>query len=57
VHYLGFARAGWTAASHALAQELAATQPTGKHWRANGLRLLDLTQVDQDLTAWAAGSR
>lgn len=57
VHYLGFARAGWTAASHALAQELSVSLPTDKHWRVTGMRLLDLAQVDQDLTAWAAGLR
>jgi hypothetical protein len=57
VYFLGFARAGWTVASQALAQELTASPPTDKHWRVNGMRLLDLAQVDQDLTAWAAGSR
>jgi AAA+ ATPase superfamily predicted ATPase len=53
VYYLGFARAGWTDASHAFAQEVTSAPPTGKNWRACGMRLLDLTQVDQDLTAWA----
>ena len=52
VYHLGFARDGWTPASHAFAQNLAATQPAGKNWRVTGMRLLDLAQVDQDLTAW-----
>ena len=52
VYYLGFARAGWTPASHAFAQEVNSAPPTGKNWWACGMRLLDLTQVDQDLAAW-----
>ncbi len=52
VYHLGFARAGWTDASHAFAQEVTSVPPTGKNWRACGMRLLDLTQVDQDLAAW-----
>lgn len=52
VYQLGFARAGWTPASHAFAQDLAATQPAGKNWRVTGMHLLDLAQVDQDLAAW-----
>ena len=52
VYHLGFARAGWTDASHAFAQEVISVPPTGKNWRACGMRLLDLTQVDQDLAAW-----
>jgi len=51
VYYLGFARAGWTDASHAFAQEIASAPPTGKNWRTLDMRLLDLTQVDQDLAA------
>lgn len=54
VHYLGFARAGWTAASQAFAQELSTARPTDTHWRVTGMQLLDLTQVDQNLAAWAA---
>ena len=52
VYHLGFAREGWTPASHAFAQDLAAIQPAGKNWRVTGMRLLDLAQVDQDLAAW-----
>ena len=52
VYQLGFARDGWTPASHAFAQDLAATHSAGKNWRVTGMRLLDLAQVDQDLAAW-----
>ncbi|MFZ1241747.1 MAG: hypothetical protein WAV66_20660, partial [Anaerolineae bacterium] len=54
VYYLGFARYGWTAASHAFAQEIADSPPGGKNWRALGMRLLDLSQVDRDLAAWVS---
>jgi AAA+ ATPase superfamily predicted ATPase len=54
VYYLGFARAGWTDASHACAQEVASAPPTGKNWRALGMRLLNLAQVDHDLTTWVS---
>lgn len=54
VYYLGFARAGWTAASHAFAQEVANTPPAGKNWHALGMHLLDLAQVDHDLGTWVS---
>ncbi len=54
IYYLGFARAGWTPATHAFAQEMARIPPSGKNWRAAGLRLLDLAQVDRDLAAWVS---
>jgi AAA+ ATPase superfamily predicted ATPase len=53
VYYLGFARAGWTEQSMALAQELTASKATGKNWRVVGVKLLDLSQVDQDLGVWS----
>lgn len=52
VMYLGFARDGWTEASHATAQDIGSSQPDDKNWRTYGMRLLDLPQVDQDLAAW-----
>lgn len=50
--YLGFARDGWTEASHAYAQDIGSSQPAGKNWRTTGMRFLDLPQGDQDLAAW-----
>jgi len=55
VYYLGFARASWTPASHAFAQEVTSVPPSGKNWRACGMRLLDLAQVDHDLGVWVSG--
>lgn len=54
VYYLGFARDGWTEQSLALAEEVTATKATGRNWRVSGMKLLDLSQVDQDLNAWTA---
>lgn len=54
VVYLGFARAGWTAASHEFAQGVASAAPAGKNWRTIGMHLLDLAQVDHDLSAWVS---
>jgi uncharacterized protein len=54
VYYLGFARAGWTAAAHAFAQEVANAPQAGANWRVLGMRLLDLAQVDHDLGTWVS---
>ena len=53
VTYLGFARGGWTDASHEFAQEVARSQAGGKNWRAVSMRLMDLSQIDQDMAGWA----
>lgn len=54
VHYLGFARGGWTEAAQAFAQELSTRGGQGKNWETVGMTLLDLARVDQDLAAWSA---
>jgi hypothetical protein len=54
IYYLGFARAGWTPASYAFAQEVTSVPLSGKNWRTLGMRLLDLAQVDHDLAAWVS---
>jgi AAA+ ATPase superfamily predicted ATPase len=53
VYYLGFARGGWTNAAHAFAEEIPATVTAGDNWQADGMKLLDLDQIDQDLAAWS----
>lgn len=54
VSYLGFARGGWTQGSVEFALRLAAKPPIGANWRAEGMRLLDLQQIDEDLAHWEA---
>jgi len=53
VYYLGFARGGWTDAAHAFAQEISNVKEKDRNWKIAGMTLLDLTEVDQDLTNWA----
>lgn len=52
IYYLGFARGGW------LRQEAAITfahelNSKGENWQSVGMQLLNLEQVDNDLTRWA----
>lgn len=54
VYYLGFARAGWSDSAQSLARELTTTQSGGKNWHIQGMKLLDLPQVDRDLAEWIA---
>ena len=52
VFYLGFSREGWTSAAHAFAEELNTTEQQNKNWSVAGMELLDLEQIDQDLSTW-----
>lgn len=54
VYYVGFAAGGWTKESRALAQELTKNgKGKSKNWEPAGVRLMDLEEVDNDLTRWA----
>ncbi|NLG99543.1 MAG: ATP-binding protein [Chloroflexi bacterium] len=53
VHYLGFARGGWSREAQAFAKAFGQTRTQGENWNAAGLSLLDLSQVDQDLKDWS----
>ena len=50
VYYLGFSRSGWSQTAPALAEAL-----TGNFadWEVVGAELVDLEQVDRDLTSWS----
>jgi AAA+ ATPase superfamily predicted ATPase len=52
VYYLGFARVGWTKDAHAFANEISDSGVKGENWESTGIALLDLNQIDKDLTAW-----
>ena len=52
VFYLGFARGGWTQGASEFAQAVTAKPPRGDNWVAEGMRLLDLKQIDEDLVHW-----
>jgi AAA+ ATPase superfamily predicted ATPase len=52
VYYLGFARQGWTDSARQLASQVASGNWKGENWRAVGMQVLDLDQVDEDLATW-----
>ncbi len=52
VIYLGFARGGWTQEASRFAQAITTSPPNGGNWVAEGMRLLDLQQIDDDLVRW-----
>ena len=52
VHYVGFARSGWTPAAQRYADRSFTRELKGPNWQVTGLRLLNLDQVDADLAAW-----
>lgn len=54
IYYLGFASAGWTAKAEEQAEKVALADTQGKRWQVVGVKLLDLAQVDADLTTWTA---
>lgn len=53
VHYLGFARGGWSRAARSYAQSLGNAPAHGENWNAGGMSLLNLSEVDQDLMDWS----
>ncbi|MBX7236799.1 MAG: ATP-binding protein [Caldilineales bacterium] len=52
VYYLSFAGGGWEQEANELAWSITAQPPRGDNWAAEGMRLLDLQQVDEDLVRW-----
>jgi hypothetical protein len=52
VYFVGFARGGWTQAAREFAAGLSAHDIRGPNWRAVGMRLVDLNQMDTDLADW-----
>lgn len=53
VYYLGFSRSGWSDTALAYQARLNKQLPGGENWSCAGMRLLDLTQVDNDLAQWS----
>lgn len=52
VYYLGFSANGWTKKAQEKAEKIIHNK-NGKKWQPLGIRLLDLEEVDSDLTRWA----
>jgi AAA+ ATPase superfamily predicted ATPase len=53
VHFVGFARAGWTSAAKAFAEAAPDPSLRGDNWSSPGIKLFDLKQIDHDLTEWS----
>lgn len=53
IHYLGFARQGWTDAARQYAGQIASGNLKGAHWLAVGMQLLDVDHVDEDLAEFS----
>lgn len=53
VFLVGFSRSGWSRGAAAYQAEIMNEPATGANWRTVGVRLLDLADVDRDLTAWS----
>ena len=52
VIFLGFSRSGWTSGAQAYQTQINQQPVAGPNWVSTGLRLLELNQVDRDLTSW-----
>jgi AAA+ ATPase superfamily predicted ATPase len=53
VFYLGFARNGWTNAARRYADQLMESKEVLTNWQSVGMELLDLKQVDEDLSSFS----
>jgi AAA+ ATPase superfamily predicted ATPase len=53
VFYLGFSRTGWTNEAIQYPGEFQKLDIRGENWRAVGMRLVDLDQLDHDLEYWS----
>ncbi|MEM7534917.1 MAG: ATP-binding protein [Chloroflexota bacterium] len=56
VLYVGMARGGWTPEAQQIASNIkqqATTLTTGKNWQAVDIVLVDLDQIDNDLSQWS----
>ena len=54
VYVLGFSRSDWTREALTYQKKIESQKPTGENWQVEGMRLVDLKQVDQDLEKWSA---
>jgi len=52
VFFLGFARTGWTEAALQFAEGMKSAKVQGERWKATGMLLRTLEQVDTELDAW-----
>ncbi|MCZ7674176.1 MAG: hypothetical protein M5U34_47145 [Chloroflexi bacterium] len=54
VAYVGMARGGWTPDAQARASKLLVDEEgNGRNWRVSQTMLVDLAEIDQDLSNWS----
>jgi AAA+ ATPase superfamily predicted ATPase len=53
IYYLGFARGGWSKESLHFAKQFSKANGSGGNWSGIGIKLLDLKEIDQDLSDWS----
>jgi AAA+ ATPase superfamily predicted ATPase len=53
VLFLGFSRGGWATGACAYQEDVERNPISGDNWRSAGMRLLSLSQVDDDLEKWS----
>jgi len=53
VDYVAFASSGWTEETEALVRDIERTGESGRNWHAVNVRLLDLSQINEDLAHWS----
>jgi AAA+ ATPase superfamily predicted ATPase len=57
VHYVGFAASGWNAGASAGAAALVEGSTEVHPWQTEGITLVDLARMDQDLYAWSVSAQ
>ncbi len=50
--YVGMARGGWSRSAQEAAGRITSRE-RGKNWQATNTVLVDLTQIDEDLSSWS----
>jgi AAA+ ATPase superfamily predicted ATPase len=53
VYFMGFARGGWTPTARQFASNFLTAKKTGENWQSEGLELITLEDVDNDLAVWS----
>lgn len=54
VDFIGFSAQGWTEEAEATARDIAVNGDSGRNWRTNSCRLLNLENVYTDLRQWSS---
>jgi hypothetical protein len=53
IYFILFSRNGWAPSAVSYAAEVNASLPSGSNWRSTGLRLIRLTELEDNLAEWS----